>query len=82
MKLTYEQYRMLASLGPSNDRIIVKNKKGHVIKPNIKWDLNPKETRYMSSAVHPRQSPVHTASPLEISLHRCCLSHKQRVGKR
>ena len=71
MKLTYEQYRMLASLGPSNDRIIVKNRKGHIIKPNIKWDQNEhlKETRYMSSAVHPKPSHALTANPLEISPH-------------
>jgi 16S rRNA G1207 methylase RsmC len=34
MKLTYEQMRMLAQLGPANDRIIVKNRKGHIIKPD------------------------------------------------
>ena len=66
MKLTYEQYRMLAQLGPSNDRIIVKNKKGQIIKPNIKWENEHlKETRFMSSAVQPRPSHAPTASPLQ-----------------
>ena len=60
MKLTYEQYRMLAQLGPANDRIIVKNRKGHIIKPNVKWDPNPKETRFTSMAVPPRPSHAHT----------------------
>jgi hypothetical protein len=54
MKLTYEQMRMLAQLGPANDRIIVKNKKGNIIKPNIKWDQNPNETRFTSMAAPPR----------------------------
>ena len=56
MKLTYEQMRQLAQLGPSNDRIILKNRKGQIIKPNVKWDPNPQETRYMSSAVQPRRA--------------------------
>ena len=61
MKLTYEQYRMLAQLGPSNDRIIVKNRKGHIIKPSLnKWDQNLKETRFMSSAVPPKPFLAHT----------------------
>ena len=64
MKLTYEQYRMLAQLGPANDRIIVKNRKGHIIKPNVKWDPNPKETRFTSMAVPPRPSHAPTGSPL------------------
>ncbi len=41
MKLTYEQYRALAELGPSNDRIVVKNRKGHILKPAThKWRPN------------------------------------------
>ena len=69
MKLTYEQLRMLAQLGPSNDRIVLKNRKGHVIKPNVKWDAASalKETRYRSSAVQPRPFHAHTGSLFQIS---------------
>jgi hypothetical protein len=34
-KLTYEQMRVLAQLGQSNDRIVLKNRKGQILKPAI-----------------------------------------------
>ena len=66
MKLTYEQYRMLASLGPANDRIILKNKKGQILKRDNKWDPNHhlKETRYTSLATLPRPSPAHAENQI------------------
>ena len=43
---------MLAQLGPSNDRIVVKNKKGQILKPPIhKWDQSPKGTQSTSMAI-------------------------------
>ena len=72
MKLTYEQYRMLAQLGPSNDRIILKNKKGQIIKPSVnKWDQNLKETRFTSMAVPPKPflAPTVAYAPLPLFIH-------------
>ena len=82
MKLTYEQYRMLAQLGPANDRIVVKNRKGHIIKPNVKWDLNPKETRFSSSAMQPRPSPAHSGNPSLTCLHPSYSPLQRPRGKR
>ena len=82
MKLTYEQYRMLASLGPSNDRIILKNKKGRII-PNNKWENEHlKETRFTSMAVQPRQSSAVSVSPLHPFHYRSSPALPPRQGKR
>ena len=64
MKLTYEQLRHLAQLGPSsNDRIVLKNKKGQTLKTTIhKWDQSPNETRFTSLATPPRQLLHHTGN--------------------
>ena len=67
MKLTYEQMRMLAQLGPSNDRIVVKNKKGRILKPLIhKWDQSPKGTQYtcMGAQPKPYHAPMESRSPI------------------
>jgi hypothetical protein len=84
MKLTYEQMRMLAQLGPANDRIIVKNKKGHIIKPNIKWDQNErlKGTRYSFSAMQPRPSPAPSGSLCPVYQATSSSFRRRGVGKR
>jgi len=82
MKLTYEQYRMLAQLGPSNDRILLKNKKGQIIKPNVKWDPNPKETRFTSMAMQPRPSPAPMESRSPICLPASSWRPRRPAGKR
>ena len=54
MKLTYEQYRMLAQMGPASDKIVLKNTKGKILKSGIyKWDHPQKETKYMCMGVQP-----------------------------
>ena len=59
MKLTYEQMRTLAQMGPANDKIILKNKKGQILKSaNYKWDHPQKETKSMCLEVQQRPSHV------------------------
>ena len=69
MKLTYEQLRMLAQLGPANEKIVLKNRKGQTVKPAIdKWHLNNlKETRFTSLGAPPRPSPAPSESPFQTS---------------
>ena len=63
MKLNYDQYRMLAQLGPANDRIILKNKKGIVLKPPLdKWHQSQEATRFMSMGVPQRPSHAPTVN--------------------
>ena len=58
MKLTYEQMRTLAQMGPANDKIILKNKKGQILKSaNYKWDHPQKETK--STFLEVQQRPSH-----------------------
>ena len=68
MKLTYEQMRALAQLGPSNDRILLKNKKGQILKPAIdKWHPNLKETRFTCMEEPRKRSHALTVSHSPIS---------------
>ena len=75
MKLTYEQMRMLAQLGPSNDRIVLKNKTGRLLKPPMsKWHQSlavasslgcAKGTQYtcMGAPQKPSHAPMESRSP-------------------
>lgn len=84
MKLTYEQMRHLAQLGPStSDRITVKNKKGHVLKPSVhKWHPSLKETRSTCMVEPQKQSHVHMASPFLTYPPPLSSRPLRRVGKR
>ena len=63
MKLTYDQLRQLSQIGSTEGRIIVKNKKGKILKPPLnKWDRPQKETRSTCLEVQPRPSHAPTAS--------------------
>ena len=83
MKLTYEQYRMLAQLGSSNDRIVVKNKKGRIVKPS-QWDPNEhlKETRFTSTAAPPRPFLAHMENHSQTCLHPSSSPPLRLRGKR
>ena len=60
MKLSYEQLRHLASLGDSSGQLCVKNRKGQVLRPNLKqWGpKTPKEMPYTSTKEPQRPCPV------------------------
>ena len=82
MKLTYDQLRMLAQIGSTEGRIIVKNKKGHILKPPLgKWDHPPKETRSTCLEVQPKRSHAPTASHFLTCPHHSSLPHPRRVVK-
>ncbi len=84
MKLTYEQLRMLAQLGPANEKIVLKNRKGQTVKPAIdKWHLNNlKETRFTSLGAPQRPSHAPSESPFQISLLPSSSPRRRPVGKR
>ena len=44
MKLTYEMLRRLSEIDDGG-KIVIKNRKGHVLKPALKKWQSPKETR-------------------------------------
>ena len=68
MKLNYEQYRMLAQLGPSNDRIVIKNRKGVILKPAVhKWHPRLKGMQYTCTEEPQRPFHAHTESRSLIS---------------
>ena len=83
MKLTYEQYRMLAQMGPANDKIVLKNKKGQILKSaNYKWDHPQKETKSMCMEVQQRPSPAPTVNHFLTCPHPSSLPRLQPRGKR
>jgi len=84
MRLTYEQMRQLAQLGPANDRIIVKNKKGQILKPPLhKCHQNQVGvTQFTSMAERPKPSHVLTGSPFHQLHSATCYARPQRAAKR
>ena len=83
MKLNYEQYRMLAPvLGPSNDRIVVKNKKGKILKPALdRWHQSHKETKYTCLGERQKLSHALLGCHSPISLHPSSLPRRRQVVK-
>ena len=45
MKLTYEMLRHLSEIDVAGGKVVLKNRKGHVLKPALKKWQSPKETR-------------------------------------
>ena len=69
MKLDYEKLREMAELGhPGKDKMVIKNRKGVVLKPlSLKWQ-SPTSTKSMSTGtVQP--SSAHMASHSPLCLH-------------
>ena len=63
MKLNYDQMRQLAQLGQTDHKLVIKNKKGVVLKPaQKKWDPSPKEIRSTCLAVQQKPSHAVTAN--------------------
>ena len=61
-KLTYEQMRQLSELGAPEGRLVLKNRKGVILKSQLsKWG-SPLETKSTSSAVALRPYHVHLGS--------------------
>ena len=82
MKLTYDQYRMLAQLGPANDRIILKSKKGHVLKPPVdKWHESQEAMRFMSTQGLQRPSHAPTVNLSLTSLRPLYAQPQRRAGR-
>ena len=56
MKLTYEMLRHLSEIDEGG-KLVIKNRKGHVLKPALKkWHQSPQETRSTSTMVPQRPS--------------------------
>ena len=70
MKLTYEMLRHLSTMDAAGGKVVLKNRKGHVLKPALKkWHQSPKETRSTSTMVP--QRPSH--APMENHSQTCPL---------
>ena len=83
MKLNYDQTRALADLGGTDHKLVIKNKKGVVLKtPLKKWDHPQKEIRSRCLEVQQRPSHAHMGSPLQIYQHPSSSLLRRPVGKR
>ena len=82
MKLTYDQMRQLSSIGGPQGKLVIKNKKGHVMKCGLKKWGKTKETKYMSTEVGQKPSHVPMANLSQTSLHPFSLRHPQLLAKR
>ena len=86
-KLTYEQFRHLASLGDPSGQLTIKNRKGKVVRPTVKtWGpKTPKEntaTHYMSTTEPQRQCPVPMASHSQTYQQASSLRPRRPAAKR
>ena len=86
-KLTYEQLRHLASLGDPSGQLAIKNRKGKVVRPNVKtWGpKTPKEitaTHYTSTTEPQRQCPVPMASHSQTYRQASSLQLRRPAAKR
>ena len=74
---------MLAQLGPASDKIILKNKKGQILKSNnYKWGHPQKVTKSTCLGGLPKQSHALTVSPFLTCPHPSSLPRPQLRGKR
>jgi hypothetical protein len=82
MKLTYDQYRQLAQLVSGNDRIVLKNKKGQVLKAPVDKEWHQREMRFSSTATLQRPSHAPTVNLSLTSLRPLFSQPPRRAGKR
>ena len=82
MKLTYEMLRRLSEIDDGG-KLVIKNRKGHVLKPALKkWHQSPQETRFTSTMVPQRPSHALMENHSQTSPLRFSSQPLQRPGKR
>ena len=81
-KLTYEQMRLLSSVGADNQKIQIKNNKGKVLKALPKKWHSPKETLSSCFQVQPKQYHARQDPHSQTYLAPSYLPHPQLRAKR
>ena len=62
-ELTYEQMRHLSEIGEASGRLVLKNRKGVILKKQInKWDLSPLGTKSTSMVGEQKHTPASMGS--------------------
>ena len=82
MKVTYEMLRHLSEIDEGG-KLVIKNRKGHVLKPAFKkWHQSPKETRSTSTMVPQKPSHALTETHSQTYPLSFCSQPLRRPGKR
>ena len=83
MKLTYEQMRQLSELGGPTTKVVIKNRKGQVIRPREKkWGPSPQAMKSKSMGGLLRPSLAHSENPSQIYQLPSSSQHLQLRGRR